>query len=259
MISYIDYGFAGRAAIVTGAGTGIGQACAIEFAKGGASVALFGRRAEKLAETRAECLKHTDKVLALSVDVSDEAAVKSGVAEVLRAFGRIDILVNNAGIESDLQEGQTFRDLFEIQDPEEYLKFFKIHALGHYLMSVAVLPAMKAAHFGRVVNITSVCGVDGQYSSPAYVSSKGAANTQTKAFASKYAPDNIIFNSISPGMVNTPMKKDSPPEEFAYVASVTPLGRVAEPIDIARVAMFFAQENLFVVGQNLIVDGAAHI
>ncbi|MDR0916001.1 MAG: SDR family oxidoreductase [Oscillospiraceae bacterium] len=257
-MEYSNYNLAGRTAIVTGAGTGIGRACAVELAKGGANVALFGRRAEKLEETRIECAQYSN-ALALRVDVSDEDAVKQGVSRVLGTFGRVDILVNNAGIESDLQPGQSFRDLFELQEPDEYLKFFKIHALGHYLMTLAVLPSMKAAHYGRVVNITSVCGVDGQYSSPAYVSSKGAAITQTKAFATKYAPDNIIFNSISPGMVDTPMKKDSTPEEFAYVASVTPLGRVAQPIDIARVALFFAQEHLFVVGQNLIVDGAAHV
>ena len=259
MPKYIDYGFEGRAAIVTGAGTGIGRACAIELAQGGAAVALFGRRADKLEETKTECLKYTNRVLALSVDVSDETSVKDGVTAVLAVFGRIDILVNNAGIESELAPGQTFADLFETQNSEEYLKFFKIHSLGHYLMSLAVLPTMKAAQFGRVVNITSVCGVDGQYSTAAYVSSKGAANTQTKAFASKYAPENIIFNSISPGMVNTPMKAHASPEEFKAVADITPLGRVAEPLDIARVAMFFAQEHLFVVGQNIIVDGAAHI
>ncbi|MDR0937109.1 MAG: SDR family oxidoreductase [Oscillospiraceae bacterium] len=259
MAKYLDYGFTGRTAIVTGAGTGIGRSCAEELAKGGAKVALFGRRLDKLKETAAECRRYTPDVLAVACDVSNEIAVYNGVKQVTNAFGGVDILINNAGVESDLKPGQTFRDLFEQQPPEEYLRFFRIHAMGHYLMCLAVLPSMKEKHFGRVVNITSVCGVDGQYSSPAYVSSKGAAITQTKAFASKYAPDNIIFNSISPGMVNTPMKKDSTQEEFDYVASVTPIGRVAEPIDIARVAMFFAQENLFVCGQNLIVDGAAHI
>ncbi|MDR1328357.1 MAG: SDR family oxidoreductase [Oscillospiraceae bacterium] len=257
--SYLDYGFAGRAAIVTGAGTGIGRACAQELARGGASVALFGRRREKLLETRELCLKYTDNVLAVQADVSDEESVRAGAGEVLSAFGRIDILINNAGVESYLLPGQTFGDLFETQTPEEYLRFFKIHALGHYLMSLAVIPAMRERRFGRIVNITSVCGIDGAYSTPAYVSSKGAANTQTKAFAVKYAPDNIIVNAIAPGMVDTPMKIASTKEEFEYVAGITPIGRVAQPIDIARVAMFFAQENLFVAGQTLIVDGAAHV
>jgi NAD(P)-dependent dehydrogenase (short-subunit alcohol dehydrogenase family) len=134
MTKYLDYGFQGRAAIVTGAGSGIGRSIAEEFAKGGAKVALFGRRLEKLQETKDECMKYSDGVIAVSVDVSDENSVKESVAEVMEAFGRIDILVNNAGFESHLEPGQTYDDIFDKLTPDEYLKFFKVHALGHYLM-----------------------------------------------------------------------------------------------------------------------------
>ncbi|MBR6654555.1 MAG: SDR family NAD(P)-dependent oxidoreductase, partial [Oscillospiraceae bacterium] len=109
-MQYLDYGFKDKAAIVTGAGTGIGQACAVELAKGGAKVALFGRRIEKLQETKEECLKYTADVMAVSVDVSDGEAVKKAVAEVIAAFGQVDILINNAGIESRLQPGESFFD-----------------------------------------------------------------------------------------------------------------------------------------------------
>ena len=126
---------------------------------------------------------------------------------MLNAFCKIDILVNNAGVESRLKPGQTFDDLFETLEPKEYIKFFEVHALGHYLMNLAVNPSMKQNHFGRIVNITSVTGIDGSYSTPAYTASKAGAICQTKAFARKYGKDNIIVNSISPGMVNTPMKK----------------------------------------------------
>ncbi len=259
-MQYLDYGLKGRAAIVTGAGSGIGESCAVELAKGGAKLALFGRRLSLLEKVREECLKYTDEALALSVDVSDENAVKDGVNKVLEAFGRIDVLVNAAGVESRLQPGQTFfDDLFETLTPEEYLKFFRIHSLGHYLMNLAVIPSMKKNRFGRIVNITSVTGINGAYSTPAYTASKAAAICQTKAFAKKYGPFNITVNSIAPGMVDTPMKIDATPAEYEAVRKMTPLGKVAQPIDIARVALFFAQENLFVTAQNIVVDGGSKI
>ena len=255
-MKYLDYGFHGKAAIVTGAGTGMGEACAVELAKGGAKVALFGRRMEPLEKVRKECLEYTDGAIALSVDVSDKDAVEKNVSKVIDEFGKADILINNAGFDSPVKYGEIPFDVaFDNLEPDEYLRFFKVHALGHYLMNLAVIPCMKKNHFGRIVNITSVTAVVGVYGNPAYTGSKAAANCQTMAFAKKYGRDNIIVNGIMPGMVNTPMKAPSPPEEFEAVANASTLGRVGEPIDIARVAMFFAQENLFVTGQTLIVSG----
>ena len=106
MAQYLEYGLDGRAAIVTGAGTGIGEACAVELAKAGVKMALFGRRLAPIEAAAARCSEFTPGAIALSVDVSDEAAVKEAVKKVQEAFGRIDILVNNAGIESPYQVGQ---------------------------------------------------------------------------------------------------------------------------------------------------------
>jgi NAD(P)-dependent dehydrogenase (short-subunit alcohol dehydrogenase family) len=260
MAKYEDYGLSGRVAIITGAGTGIGAACAEELAKGGAKVALFGRRTAPLQQTKDECLKYTDGVLALSVDVSDKASVAGGVKAVLDAFGRIDILVNNAGIELKVEPGQSrYEEFFDSQEPEEYLEFFRVHSLGHYLMNLAVLPAMKEQGFGRVVNVASVLGLDGSYGVPGYTASKAGAITQTKAFARRYGRHGITYNAILPGLVDTPMKDDSLPEEFEIVKSITPLGRIAQPVDIARAVLFFAQQDLFVTGQSLIVSGGGNI
>ncbi|MCL2408085.1 MAG: SDR family oxidoreductase [Oscillospiraceae bacterium] len=254
-MGYLEYELAGTGAIVTGAGTGIGAACAVELAKAGAKVALLGRRLRPIEEVRAECDKFTPGALAMSVDVTNGAAVAEAVGKIKEAFGQIQVLVNNAGIESPYQPGQVpIEDFFEME-PEEYLSFFKVHALGHYLMMQAVVPYMKEAGFGRIVNITSVTGVTGAYSSPAYTSSKAAAICQTKAFAEKYGEFNITVNSIAPGMVNTPMKKNSTPEEFEAVAKSVTLGRVGEPIDVARLAMFLAQKHLFLTGQNIVQTG----
>jgi NAD(P)-dependent dehydrogenase (short-subunit alcohol dehydrogenase family) len=257
---YQEYGLKGRVAIVTGAGSGVGEACAIELAKGGARVALLGRRIALVEKVRMECMKYTDKAIALSVDVGDENAVRTGVGKVLETFGKVDILINCAGFENRLKPGETFwDDHFDNLTPEEYMKFFRTHALGHYLMNLAVIPSMQKHHFGRVVNIASVLGVTAIYEGPAYSASKAAAINQTKSFAKKYGKDNITFNSIAPGMIDTPMKIDATPEETAAVIAMTPMGRIAQAIDVARVALFFAQENLFVSGQNIIVDGASTV
>lgn len=260
MIQYKEYGFEGRVAIVTGAGSGIGEACAVELAKGGAKVALFGRTFEKLEKAAAECRKYTEYVMPLAVDVASKESVKEGVDKVISSWGNVEILINNAGIESRLKPGETFfGDLFDKLDEETYINFFKVHDYGHYLLNLAVIPGMMENHFGRIVNTTSVTALNGAYSTPAYTASKAGAICQTKAFAAKYGKYNITVNAIAPGMVNTPMKIDAPPEEFEFVAKMTPLGHVAEPVDIARVALFFAQENLFVTGQCLVCDGGSSL
>ncbi|MDR1028295.1 MAG: SDR family NAD(P)-dependent oxidoreductase [Clostridiales Family XIII bacterium] len=260
MTQYAEYGFRGKTAIVTGGGTGIGASVAVELAKGGANVAIFGRRSEPVERTKEICLKYADKVLGMSVDVSNKDSVEEGVGTVLDRFGGVDILVNNAGIELKIDRGRSrFWDFFDTQDTDEYLEFFRVNTLGHYLMNLAVIPGMRKNRFGRIVNVASSLGVSGDYSTPGYTASKGAAITQTKAFARRYGGDNITVNVVLPGMVDTPMKSDSAPEEYETVKRLTPLGRVAQPIDLARVILFFAQEHLFVTGQALIVSGGMDI
>ncbi len=257
MPQLIDYGFNGKTAIVTGAGTGIGESVAIELAKGGAKVALFGRRLSSTAAVRDKILQFNGDVINLSVDVGNEDSVKKGIAEVMAKFGRIDILVNNAGVEVDREPGQTGGDFFDTLTEEQYFGVLRTNLLGHYYMYRNVIPYMRERKFGRIVNVTSVTGLNGGFGSPAYTSSKAAAMCQTKAFAKRYAKDNITVNSVAPGMVDTPMHDLTPRSEFEVVAKMTPLGYVAKPIDVARVVLFFAQEHLFVTGQNLVVDGGS--
>jgi NAD(P)-dependent dehydrogenase (short-subunit alcohol dehydrogenase family) len=260
MAMYKEYGLENRVAIVTGAGSGIGEATAIELAKAGAKLALFGLTEQKLQGVADACRKYTADVLCVVADVSEKVQVEAGVAKVLGAFGTIDVLINNAGIESRLKPGETFfGTLFDQLDEEAYMKFFKVHDYGHYLMNLAVIPTMQKNHYGRIVNTTSVTGIHGNYSTPAYTASKAGAITQTKAFAMKYGKDGITVNAIAPGMVDTPMKIDATPREYEIVASKTPLGRVATALDMARIILFFAQENLFVTGQCLTCDGGSDL
>jgi 3-oxoacyl-[acyl-carrier protein] reductase len=251
MAKYLEYGFEGKAAIVTGGGTGVGESTSIELAKAGAKIAVFGRRPGPIEAVAAECAKYTPGALAVSCDVSDKKSVDESVKKVGDTFGRIDILVNNAGFDSNYQLGEVPFENYFFVEPDEYLEFYKVHALGHYLMNLAVIPYMQKNHYGRIVNVTSITAMTASYSAPAYTGSKAAANTQTKAFANKYGKENIFVNAIAPGMIDTPMKKNSSPQEFEMVAKMSHLGRVAQPIDIARIVLFLAQENTIMNGQVL--------
>ena len=176
----------------------------------------------------------------------------------MEAFGRIDVLINNAGEESPYEISQYPFDEFFNMEPDEYISFFKVHTLGHYLMMQEVINQyMREAGFGRIVNVASETGLDEAYSSPAYSSSKSAAICQTKSFAKKYGKYNITVNSIAPGVINTPMRASTLSEDLTSVTKMTPMGRVTEPMDVARLAMFLSQEHLFVSGQNIIIDGGS--
>ncbi|MBR2521259.1 MAG: SDR family NAD(P)-dependent oxidoreductase [Oscillospiraceae bacterium] len=259
MKDLVCYGIEGKVAIVTGAGKGIGRETAIQLAKMGAKVALFGRGAQSINLVKAEIEEFSKDVIAVVCDVGDEEAVKKGVAEVIATYGRIDILINDAGVEADRAEGQTGGDLFDTLSEEQYLRVIRTNLLGHYYMYRNVIPHMQKNHYGRIVNVTSVTGLNGGFGSPAYTGSKAAAICQTKAFARKYARDGIIINAVAPGMVNTPMHDLTPKEQFTIVAERTPLGKVAEPIDIARIILFLAQEDLFMCGQIIVCDGGGTI
>jgi 3-oxoacyl-[acyl-carrier protein] reductase len=256
MAQYKEYVIEGKVAIVTGGGTGIGEACAVELAKSGARVAVFGRRLELVEKTKVECDKYSPGALALSVDVGDEQAVKANVAKVLDEFGRVDILVNNAGIDLKIKIGESrWEDYFGKENAKEFLEYFRINALGHYLMNLAVIPCMRERRFGRIVNVSSVLANSGTYSTPGYTGSKGASVTITKAFAMKYAKDNITVNVVLPGFIRTPMKDDASPKELIGAANFIPMGRIGEPIDVARAVLFLAQENTYITGQAIAVSG----
>jgi 3-oxoacyl-[acyl-carrier protein] reductase len=257
MTKYLDYNLNGKSAIVTGGGTGIGEACAIELAKGGANVAIFGRRDGPINDVLAKCKEYSEAI-AVSMDVSDEKSVSEAVAKVANDFGGVDILINNAGVDMKVEVGEMrFEKYFGTESAEDYMKYIAVNALGHYLMNNAVIPYMKKNHFGRIVNISSVLALTGFYSTPPYTASKGASLTQTKAYAQRYGRDGITVNAILPGMIDTPMKADAPPEEYEAVKNMTPLGRVGQPIDVAKLALFLCQEDLFITGEGISITGGA--
>lgn len=255
--SLVEYGIDGRVAIVTGAGSGVGRETAVQLAKMGAKVALAGRAAESISKVKNEITGFSDDVITLVCDVGSEEAVNRTVAEVMSNYGRIDILVNNAGIEADRDPGQMGDDLLMTTSLEQYHRLLDTNLIGHYNFMRACVPHMVKQKYGRIVNISSVTAFNGGVGTAAYVASKAGSIVQTKAFARQFGPYNILVNCIAPGMVDTPMHDLTPRENFAFVAERTPLRRIAQPIDIARIVLFLAQKDLFMTGETLVPDGGS--
>ncbi|NLM52212.1 MAG: SDR family oxidoreductase [Firmicutes bacterium] len=253
----IDYGIAGKIALVTGAGKGIGQETAIQLAQQGAAVVLVGRTAQPLSETEREIRKFSEKVLSICCDVAVPEKVQAAVQKTLDHFGRIDILVNNAGIEVEVEPGQMGGDLLMHTTLEQYQRVLATNLIGHYNFMTAVIPHMQKQKFGRIVNVSSVTAFNGGVGSAAYVASKAGIIAQTKSFARKFGPDNIIINTVCPGMIDTPMHKATPKEEFELVAKMTPLRRVGKPADVAKLILFLVQEDLYMTGETIAVDGGS--
>ena len=144
-------------------------------------------------------------------------------------------------------------------EPDEYLLFYRIHALGHYLMMQAAAEHMKQAMFGRIVNVTSVTGVTAAYSSPAYTSNKAAAICQTKSFAKKIREIQHHRKLNRTGHGQYAYEGKLPSEEFAAVAENEPAGARSQNRLTWRAWLCFSREHLFVSGQNIIVDGGATV
>ena len=230
--------FKGRTAFVTGAARGIGRATAIGFAKNGANVVIAD--VADLSETYEELKKHTDNVMKINFDVSDEADARAAVTSALRQFGKIDILINNAAIFPASDIISTASD--------QWKKVLDVNVLGTMYLSHAVLPYMIENRYGRIVNIGSVAGVYGLSWFVDYSMSKGAVISFTKALAKAVSGKGITVNCISPGSV-APDGSDAM-KEFSFV------GRAATYDEIANVIIFVASDEAsYVSGQNYLVDG----
>jgi 3-oxoacyl-[acyl-carrier protein] reductase len=258
-MQYKEYDLENRVALITGAASGIGREAAKQFAKCGAKPVVIARTQTKIDAVVAEIESAGGEALGIALDVADEAATGAAADSALAKFGRIDILVNNAGIEVDHEEGQMGADVLTSTSIEQYRRVIDVNLIGHYNMIRACLPAMLSREYGRVVNISSVTGFNGSVGSAAYVSSKAGIFVQTKTFAGRYGVNNILFNSIAPGMVDTPMHEKTPKEAYEWATQATPVGRIAQPIDIVRVILFLAQNHLFMTGEMLVVDGGVNM
>jgi 3-oxoacyl-[acyl-carrier protein] reductase len=257
----VDYGLLGKTAAVTGAGSGIGESAAKMLAEQGCRVALIGRRYDALISVKNSILAAGGEAEAFPCDVGNEPLVRKMAAAVLKRFGTVDILANVAGVEVDFgktdgMEPKGFGDPFSIP-PDEWNKVMNTNVRGHFNTMKYFSAGMRQNRFGRIVNVTSATAFNVPVGSAAYVGSKAAANTMTYLFAKKLGPDGITVNAVAPGYVETPMQDGTAEESKERIAQSTPLRRICQPDDVARVILFFAQKDLFVSGQVLIADGGA--
>lgn len=244
----------GKVAVVTGGGSGIGRAIALVFGREGAKVAVLGRSQERMEGVVKELGQMGVEGRAIRCDVTKGQDTRRAVEEVEEAFGDVNVLVNNAGIWS----ASTVETISE----EEWDRVIETNLKGPFLMSRAVLPSMRRAGGGAIVNVGSVLGLVGMKERAAYCASKGAVTLLTKAMALDHAHENIGVNCICPAIVETELVRGLFSETEAgrkareVRIGTLPLGRFGQPNDVAETAAFLASdESSWITGTAIPIDG----
>lgn len=239
---------AGKVVIVTGGSRGIGAAIARKLAHEGAQVVIVFRSNQQQANHAvADIISRGGKAVAYAADVSQEQEVRQVLAEVAQHFGRIDILINNAGV----FEG---RSLSEV-DADHITRVFDGNMGSMLLMTRHALPFFPE-HGGRIVNLSSNLIYSPRIGTAIYSASKAAVSVLTHAYALELGPRGITVNAVAPAMTETDMTAATPLTRREAVANGTPLGRVAQPEDIADVVAFLASEDArWITGRTLLTDG----
>ena len=242
----------GKVAFISGGARGMGAEEARLFAREGAKVAIGDVLEEDGRRVEAEINESGGDCLFLRLDVTSEANWQDAIAATVSRFGALHILVNNAGIGG-------VGGLVEDTPVEDWDRVMDINGKGVFLGTKAAIPEMQAAGGGSIINISSQLGIVAtDNTSPMYHASKGAVRILTKSTAIQFAPDGIRANSVHPGPVNTAMteRRREDPEAFALMRSRIPLGRFAEPIEIANAVLYLASdESGYVTGSEVVVDG----
>ncbi len=225
----------GRSAIVTGGARGIGFAAAHKLLASGAAVALWDIDAAAL-EQAAASLQQRGRVRVSAVDVTDEAAVGEAVDDLIREFGKVDILVNNAGITGGNAP------LWQLE-PQVWRRVVEVNLIGPYLTCRAVVPHMIAAGYGRIVNISSIAGKDGNPNASHYSASKAGLIGLTKSLAKELATKGVLVNCITPAAAKTEMFAQMKQEHIDYMLAKIPMNRFLAVDELAAMIAWLASSD----------------
>jgi len=245
---------AGKIAVITGAGSGIGRATAELFAREGATVVVADKKGSAAEKVAADLVKGGHKALAVTVDVAKSTEVKAMIDAALAAYKRIDILVNNAGF------GIT-GNVVETSE-EDWNSLMSVNVNGVFFGCKHVIPVMRRQGGGAIVNTASTTSRVGIRDRAAYVTSKGAVAAMTRAMALDHIEDNIRINCVAPGTIETPYftemfaRSSDPAALRRGLEARQPMGRLGKPEEIAKAILFLASDAAsFSTGSTLFADG----
>jgi 2-hydroxycyclohexanecarboxyl-CoA dehydrogenase len=241
-----------KVALVTGAAAGIGRACSLRLARDGIAVGVLDLNLEGCEKVVAEIKAAGGKAVALKASIADRKQVTEAVDKLRKEFGPVTIVVNNAGISNFIP--------FEELKEEDWNKMMEINVIGTFIVTQVVLPDMKAAHWGRVVNISSSSAQSGSVDQVHYSASKGAVVSMTRSLAQALGPMGVTVNNIPPGSVMQTIMSEAnkarfilPPEQLAQML---PVRRLGVPDDIASACAWLVSEDSgYVTGQTIGVNG----
>ena len=241
-----------RVVLITGASTGIGAAAALAFARAGSRLALhYNASADQAQAVAVQARELGAEAHLVQADLSETAAASRVVEETMAAYGRIDVLINNAGINRDAMSHK--------MTEEQWDQVLSVNLKGTFLCAQAALPRMRERGWGRVVNTSSI-GSLGNIGQANYSASKAGVIGLTKTLALEYARYGVTVNCVAPGAVMTPMLAGVPDQIREKITAGIPVGRIAEPREIAAVHAFLASDDAaFITGQVIFVDGGMSV